>query len=109
MARHWRGEYSLGRSFWLHGVIAWHLTFLVMIGLIVINPNDGSRTAKLVTLLSLLPLVILVWMFVGIWRSAGNAWRRGARFWPIVARLWLLALLVLEAYVAALKTNLPDF
>jgi hypothetical protein len=107
--RHWRGEYPLGRSFWLNGVVAWHLALLTAVGLALMNPDDGSQTAKFVSAFSLFPLVVLVWIFVRIWRSAGNARRGGAWFWPVAARLWLLLVLAFELiFVATMAISPPD-
>ena len=91
VARHWRGELSLARSYWLNGflivsvggAVIFYVTPL-MLALVVF----GLRYTPLEWVLALSFLAwfgLCVWAWGGIWRSAGNY--RGPRIWPIAARI----------------------
>jgi hypothetical protein len=89
VARHWRGELSLSRSWWINGallfgigvnaaaVIAITLTLLVLRG-----------TPALAVILALgelfLQVTALVWTIVGIWRAASRY--SGRKLWAVWAK-----------------------
>lgn len=102
LSGHWRGEYPLGRAFWLHGIVTWILINVLAAGLAVANPDDGSATAKGMRALSLIVLLLPIWLFVGIWRSAQNEKKLGKMAGPLLAQGWILAFLVIEVLFTAL-------
>ena len=104
--RHWRGELSLPRSYWLNGFL---LTFLVLlISKLVLDPllvGMGQRREiediiLTVVIFDAFLVVLSTWQVVGIWRSA-NAYRtmyldEPKRHWATVAQ-FLCVLGILRA------------
>jgi hypothetical protein len=83
--RHWRGESGLGISWWANGIPVGVLVAVASAGL------DGLDMAAHPTAIALgyvgmivLGLVLIIWHWVGVWRSAGHA--RSA-FWGVTARV----------------------
>jgi hypothetical protein len=76
IARHWRGELPLAQAFWQNG-LGLALT-VALIELFVIGPvlaTAGPQVFPLVLVgLTLVNAVFLVWVSVGIWRSANRHW-----------------------------------
>jgi hypothetical protein len=92
IARHWRGELSLPRSFWLNGVL---LTFgvlfaamnLVKTGVSLFHANSRAGFALVLVgyaLWFLITIPVAVWQLVGVARSATNY--TGSRVWEIFAK-----------------------
>lgn len=87
--RHWRGELSLGVSYWANGFLA---TFLV---LFAANMLGEMRDAISLTILAVLALVVYaaailvsIWQGVGVWRSASkHESRGGSRGWANLAKV----------------------
>lgn len=87
--RHWRGELSLGVSYWVNGLLG---TFLVFLIASVLNAAQEQASLKLIAVLALIVyaggIVVSVWQFVGVWRSASNHVSRGGkRVWAALAKL----------------------
>jgi hypothetical protein len=73
IARHWRGEYSLARSFWLHYLLV-PMTILFLIVLAQSFTGSSSTHGALLGSGSMIVLVgAIVWGLVGTWRSAKKA------------------------------------
>ncbi|HEY3754689.1 MAG TPA: hypothetical protein VGL42_00925 [Opitutaceae bacterium] len=71
LLRHWRGEYNLPRAFWLHGVglnVAYDVLSAAL-GLIAERIDVRLSAIVCLVLLILYP-PILIWQWVGIWRSS---------------------------------------
>ncbi len=91
LRKHWRGEYSLPRSYWLHGSL---LGLLIGTGAVFLAASTtealGTPYALPLEITSLVCclfiLVYLVWATGGIWRSAT---RRGG-FWAGAAKVGLV-------------------
>src|SRR5436190_9115074 len=89
VVRQWRGELSLGVSFWVNGVLG----FFLLVGIARCLPEStgvGSlKTAAAIGILfSMFSLIALLWQAVGIWRSAANHADRGRRqLWARLAKL----------------------
>lgn len=98
--KHWRGEYSLARSFWIN-------VLLINIGisafetwLTAINPIENPVTASQVTLVYLFFTLALIypWQMIGLWRSAQNhteatkkvGWSRAVKFLAVLGVLGTL-------------------
>ncbi len=92
--RHWRGELSLARAFWVNTVLL-SMIWLPLLGLqALILAYPPSITTLLVgtALVIVVSLAMGVWQYVGTWRSARHHHARGGR------KLWawvVYALLVL--------------
>jgi hypothetical protein len=84
IGRHWRGEHSLIKSYWLHGILAALLTFAVaLLGEAMIEPvlYPVAYASFWICLLILLGLS-QVWVIVGVWRSASRyAVEQPKRYW----------------------------
>lgn len=94
IARHWRGELSLAKSYWLVGAL---LTFVVIIVAALVGEILGSAdltpTAAGVWLTAFLVAIcaLTIWQLVGIWRSAGNHIKSTGRSgWAIAARVMVV-------------------
>lgn len=109
--RHWRGDLSLGVSYWVNLVLV--SLFLTLLGLAV--------SGGIILLAIPLPLidawiffglafgiVISVWQFVGVWRSASNhVSRGGTRAWATVAKV-MLVLGLLRLVFIVWKSLIPQ-
>jgi ABC-type branched-subunit amino acid transport system permease subunit len=90
MSRHWHGDLSLGRSYWVNGVLISFLGSVLFAGTVGGLSAARSRPAAVVGLIFLIviPPLIAIWQWVGVWRSAGNHMTRsGRRFWAVLARI----------------------
>jgi hypothetical protein len=91
-ARHWRGDLSLGVSYWGNGFL---VTFLFVVVAVVVGVAGQSASLRLVAVLCiamwLVWLALVVWQIVGTWRSAGHHEARGGkRGWANAARFFLV-------------------
>lgn len=96
IARHWRGELPLARTFLLNGV-ALCLLFIVLTSPLQSLMLDASDpiTAGLIGLLIICAgLVLVIWQLVGLWRSA----RRQGGLAGVVVPLLIVAVLAHFAY-----------
>lgn len=95
-ARHWRGDYSLVRSYWLH-------TALMQFGVMALSAgvthalahNAPARAASSALLvIYVLGIVLWIWAVVGTWRSAEHEQARNRQagmrnLWPFIAKLMI--------------------
>ncbi len=88
LVRHWRGELSLGTSYWVNGFLG---TFLIIIVAKTLDAAEDSMSLKLYAALSLIvfttAILISIWQLVGIWRSASN---NGASIWVLLAKVGVI-------------------
>jgi len=94
-ARHWRGELSLGTSYWLNGALLGNAVPLILVGLALGNQADDSSDLRVTASLQLsaivMSLIAYLWSAVGIWRSAGHHVARGGRAgWASAAKVMLV-------------------
>ena len=104
--RHWRGDLSLARSYWVNTILLTVPLLAVISGVgSVIEISAGLLVAAL--LLAWVWLVISVfstWQLVGVWRSAGNhVGRGGRRFWSVAVKV-----LVLIGVIGGVRTVLTE-
>lgn len=90
--RHLRGDYSLGRSYWLHSVCLGAVVPNLLV--LAIAPLTAGRSARYgaaaVLLITGLGLVTWCWSALGAWVSSGRHVQRGGkRFWAIAAKVML--------------------
>ena len=110
IVRHWRGDYSLGVSYWIFGAL------LSVIATVVFRSLGDSRgsfewtpmAAGYVIVASYLFLMTMtVWQLVGIYRAAGkHVSRGGRRGWATMARI-MVVLGVLRAGLDLVNTGRP--
>lgn len=76
--RHWRGDLSLGISYWANGLLG---TFLVLFAANLLVQTQHIIGLQLLAVLSLgvyaIALAATLWQLVGIWRSASKHVSRG--------------------------------
>lgn len=89
-ARHWRGELSLPKSYWVNGVV-----FGLIVGVAVVSVGFGvNRSGEaqpvvwFATLIGTWVVIALftMWQTVGVWRSATRYKAAGNRFWGGLAK-----------------------
>jgi hypothetical protein len=89
-ARHWRGELSLPKSYWVNGLVFGFLvgTAIASVGYGVNSRGEGQPVVWLVTLIATWVIVALftMWQAVGVWRSATNYKAAGHHFWGGLAK-----------------------
>jgi hypothetical protein len=103
LVRHWRGDFSLVRSFWVHGMLA--LLVPGVLSIPFVSPPVAWREqpgavrvfAGLWVLFVVLRLVLQLWSNIGIWRSATQHVQRGRLgLWAHAAKLFVVAAAVLQ-------------
>jgi hypothetical protein len=96
---HWRGETSLGISYWLNGILLGSLLpTLILIGYSLINPFRHSLRVNAFVILNLITfrLGLWIWTTVGVIRSANRHTSRGGKlFWANAARVMICIAVVL--------------
>ena len=99
VARFWRGEYSLGVSYWVFGVVATNVALYILailIGFVALALGANERQAVLATLPT--SAILMAWSTGGVWRSADNHIRRTSRTgWATTAKVmqvigWIAAI-----------------
>ncbi|MDE2465418.1 MAG: hypothetical protein KGO02_17150 [Alphaproteobacteria bacterium] len=89
--RHWRGELSLAKSYWLNGILIVGTGGVIVFYLAPLALTLVVFGLRETPLRWVLPFSFLawfgayIWVWGGIWRSAGNY--RGPRIWSIAARI----------------------
>jgi plasmid stabilization system protein ParE len=110
-ARHWHGEMSLVRAYWVNNLLVALPLAMALTGLMSwISVKGESLQVSAIALLLILPLLLGldVWCIVGAWRSASNYLREnGSRLWGYLARV-TLALGALQLLVSVLFGLLPS-
>jgi hypothetical protein len=110
-ARHWHGEMSLVRAYWVNNLLVAMPLAMALTGLMSwISAKGESLQVSAIALLLVLPLLLGldVWCIVGAWRSANNYLREnGSRLWGYLARI-TLALGALQLLVSVLFGLLPS-
>jgi len=96
VSKHWRGEYSLSRSYWLNGVLFGFL--LLAVGGVLVEGTEAARESSpyseflliAVSVYSVFYIAAGIWQTGGIWRSAkrrGGYWGRAANASIVI--VWL--------------------
>jgi len=111
IARHWRGELSLPRSFWVN-----YLLLGIVVGLAVgllafwINLRGVDQPVRWLISLSLIwstITVVTIWGAIGVWRAATAYRRAGKRFWGLAAKT-MMALGLLHLAYSVLLVAIPQ-
>lgn len=94
IALHWRGDLSLGFSYWVNAVLLPTLLSISFMAVAEANIFEGMSyyyTAALLTTIVVLSLIFVVWVIVGTWRSSERHVSRGGRlFWAITVKFLLI-------------------
>jgi hypothetical protein len=94
IARHWRGELSLSRSYWInHLVLGCGVGFAVGALGTAINHRAVEQPVRWLISLGLTWSVITlfsIWAVIGVWRAATAYRRAGKRFWGASAKATIM-------------------
>lgn len=86
--RHWRGELSLGISFWINGVLGFLLVVAIVRCEALVEMSITTIAVEFISFHFALLLVLSIWQAVGIWRSASkHVGLGGGRIWTVLAKL----------------------
>ncbi|MEI9996595.1 MAG: hypothetical protein WDM91_18505 [Rhizomicrobium sp.] len=111
VARHWRGGYSLARSFWVNGVVLFIPALALQLAALLLvrklGLSGGADFVRALIVVSMVGFLFAFWQLVGIWNSASRTWRAGARFWPLVTYAVVLLIVALNVWYVAAKA-VPD-
>jgi hypothetical protein len=89
--RHWRGEFSLARSFWANYVLVGSVYGVLVVQISIIPDRMGLPGLGGLLFLILLPPGY-IWAIVGTWRAADHA----HSFWGVVTKLYLIVFITAE-------------
>lgn len=91
--RHWRGNFSLPRSYWINSLISNIFIFV----LFILSSQEVRHVRNLyIPIASLLffwgvVVVVLIWQLVGTWRSANRASIENPKsIWPNIAKFMMV-------------------
>jgi hypothetical protein len=106
--KHWRGELSLGISYWLNSFLG-NIVAVSAVTAINVNiadsPSPTLILAAAVTQYSLL-FAVSVWQITGTWRSANNHKQdTGRKFWASAAQAMLVLGIINTAQVMIVGTK----
>lgn len=94
LVKHWRGDYSLGFSYWVIGAL---LTILVVAITTAIGSNNSFRelgpraSGAAILCFYGLAITLTLWQIVGIWRSADKHSQKGGKaFWAGLAKVMVV-------------------
>lgn len=97
VARHYNGDYSLPRSYWVHVLLLSTVGGALLTGLLpVLAPMLSATHLSLLLILGIAALLATwVWGIVGTWRSADKHVARGGReFWAGLAKIAVVISLI---------------
>jgi hypothetical protein len=109
--RHWRGQLSLGISYWVNTVLGG--CFLVFLGAmigsaVILSATPLAIICALALIAYALTIVAFVWQYVGIWRSASNhVARGGSGAWATVAKI-IVVIGTMRCVVLIYKSYIPQ-
>lgn len=98
IVKHWRGDYSLGFSYWVIGSL---LTVIVVAITAAVGSNSGLRELGMMVsgaaILFIYGFIVTLtlWQLVGIWRSADKHVQRGGKtIWAGLAKVMVVLALL---------------
>lgn len=96
--KHWRGEYSLPRSFWLNTVAVAYLAPLAALDLLSWNPwYVGRATSVAFVAILVVFYPSLVWGLLGTARAGTHYQERGGRSIWVGAAIWITLFLFVDS------------
>ena len=108
-AKHWRGEYSLPRCFWINYLLL-NMIVSVWIGAYIkniITIELLNYTLFLLIAINIFNVFFTVWQAVGVWRSANNYTRRDYIHWDVMAKIVVVLGVLGYAYLYYIE-NQPE-
>ena len=92
-AKHWRGNYSLPRSYWVNGALIFGLCVnMPLMILIVAAMFLFKKQPALLVIVCLGEMLLIlsayIWALVGTWRAARKY--RGPRIWAMLAQFFMV-------------------
>ena len=108
--RHYRGELSLGVSYWVNNVLV-NIVFFnaasLIMGILDFT-NDPVPPSLLVIGIFIFSFFLTPWALIGLWRSSKNhIIKYNKHFWPNVARFLVIAGWI-EFFFVAIETSIPQ-
>jgi len=91
--KHYNGDYSLARSYWINNtLVSWFAPLLGLLLLPWLAQNFAARYASMsLLLITSLGVVAWFWAVAGTWASAGkHVARAGAGFWASAAKVMIV-------------------
>lgn len=108
--RHYRGELSLGVSYWVNNVLL-NIAFFNAASFIMGNldfTNNPVLPSLLVVFIFIFSFFLTPWALIGLWRSAKNhILRYDKHFWPNVVR-FLVFIGWIQFFFIAIETSIPQ-
>ena len=104
-SRHWHGELSLAKSYWIN---FWFFSivltlFLVFWMTLSINESPIFYSRSTLIIVATIYLIIYPWQVIGLWRSATNTTEKtGKTFWPRIVK-FLVIMGVLGSFSAEMQ------
>lgn len=112
-ARHWRGELSLGVSYWINGIFAQAVIVAVAKSFGSLGDAVSLKSVAIGCIsFYLFSFAMSVWQIVGTWRSASNHVARGGQLcWAGTAKVVLVlsALTLLKSTVSTTVPQITEF
>ncbi|MDY0242427.1 MAG: hypothetical protein RBR34_09640 [Rhodospirillaceae bacterium] len=108
IARHWRGDLSLGISFWVNGaLVGLVLSFLAYLITPLAEKGDPSVALAYLAAFYLVFIIVQLWRIIGIWRSAQKHVSRGGQpGWAIAAKI-IVIINLLQIFGTTQSTIIP--
>jgi len=100
IARHWRGELSLPRSFWINSVLL-SIVAAVAFGAVGLAIHPGEQPLFWLIWFGLTwcaNILFDIWGAIGVWRAATAYRQSGKRFWGIAAKATMVLSLLHLGY-----------
>ncbi len=104
--KHWHGEFSLPRSFWINGILLTLTLMFSMVVLVFLFPRYSEQFYF--GFIVIVNILIYPWQGIGIWRSSYRyVEKTGNKFWAQVARICVA--LGFLGFIMDLMDVLPDY
>ncbi|MBP0598545.1 hypothetical protein J8I26_10550 [Herbaspirillum sp. LeCh32-8] len=106
-SRHWRGDYSLGRSYWLHTVLLSSLLPAFSISVLARLTNDMPARYGVAGVLGIAAFSYCAWIWGvrGCWMSASRHVARGGRRWAEVVVKFLIVCGAISLVSSTLRSS----
>lgn len=110
IAKHWRGGYSLGISYWLFGFLVG--IFITMMDIALSHFSDAmnlntQNQGFLILVYYIVTIMAAVWQIVGVLRSASAHVSRGGKYsWAVTAQV-LVCLGAFQLFVSFIVNGVP--
>jgi len=110
VSKHWRGEYSLGISYWLFGFLV--AIFIALMDIALSHFSDAmnlntQNQGSLILVYYIVTIMVAVWQIVGVIRSASAHVSRGGKyFWAVTAQV-LVCLGAFQLFVSFIVNGVP--